>query len=562
MKPNSHSQAFRFSSPINPLGRTNMPFIRRVLVAVLITSFSLVTFAEELNLVPTELTLVDGRKVPGNLACELETHLVLYSPGLGTLASFDKEFVASYTDKNTKLVKLSAPKTLTPDDLKKLNWKGWPDAAPESGPKPAYTTQKWGPPKRLLVWKKLTGLPKMGEALISGQNKITRTMAKTTDPDGWQVLGAPLVDGKWDAETDVILPGVDVDRVYFVQGPTSTYRHLVAENHAWIGLHSMTIVGNLWIHERGRCNTTAVAPAIFSGNAHTFTRNDRPTLFDHCRGKAGFSTDDKEMTNLTWDSRSYGLCQYMFTQKDKGMSVEIIGSFTSGDKFWTYTGITIIGPDSSVHADTRSGDHIYKDGTLQLMSGAHWHKFNNRMYGSDMEVDGKVEFGTKERPLTKDVVVDLGWKDYTAVNHKNKNHKIDWEPCGFLVRKQGTVRMCSADPKTARVVFRYLDRDGGPGWSDTGRSNNTPGPYYKELPRRIDILLLGDVELDGVHFEDLHKGGIRLGDLAMKSKLKNFTFGKNCGSSKPEELFSLYTPWVPPAGWTEDEVVKKATAEK
>jgi len=52
----------------------------------------------------TELTLFDGRKVQG----ELDTHLVLYSPGLGTLKSFRKEFIASYT-KGTELVKLAAP---------------------------------------------------------------------------------------------------------------------------------------------------------------------------------------------------------------------------------------------------------------------------------------------------------------------------------------------------------------------------------------------------------------------------------------------------------------------
>jgi len=52
--------------------------------------------AVELKLVTTELTLVDGRTVPGQLACEMKDRLILYSPNLGTLASFEKRFVAEY----------------------------------------------------------------------------------------------------------------------------------------------------------------------------------------------------------------------------------------------------------------------------------------------------------------------------------------------------------------------------------------------------------------------------------------------------------------------------------
>ena len=86
----------------------------RSLVTMLIVCCSLTARAAELVLTPTELTLVDGRKVQGQLACELEDRLVLYSPNLGTLASFRNEFVASFTDKDKKVVKVSAPRNLTP----------------------------------------------------------------------------------------------------------------------------------------------------------------------------------------------------------------------------------------------------------------------------------------------------------------------------------------------------------------------------------------------------------------------------------------------------------------
>lgn len=65
------------------------------------------------------------------MACELEGHLVLYSPGFGTLASFRKELVASYT-KGGQAVTVTAPRKLTPEEqrLGLNNWTDWPDAVP------------------------------------------------------------------------------------------------------------------------------------------------------------------------------------------------------------------------------------------------------------------------------------------------------------------------------------------------------------------------------------------------------------------------------------------------
>ncbi len=62
-------------------------------------------------------------------------------------------------------------------------------------------------------------------------------------------------------------------------------------------------------------------------------------------------------------------------------------------------------------------------------------------------------------------------------------------------------------------------------------------------------------------FEDTHKGGIRLGDLGMKGKIKNVTFGKKCGSGKPDERFALDEKGKPPVGWSEDPVVSKVTGK-
>ncbi len=520
---------------------------RSALGLLLLCAFTTVSAAAELSLTPTEVMLVDGRKVQGQLACELDSHLVLYSPGLGALKSFRKEFVASYT-RGGKAVKVSAPRALTAEETKiDLDWNGWPDAVPEKGPKPAYTTQKWSPPKRLLVWKTLDGKAPMHDELVSGQNRVKVALFQGQDPANWLVLGAPLGSGnKWDLDTDVILPSAGLEKFYSVIIPGAQFRHLMVENHAWIGFgdpSGMNVAGNFWVHERGRGGVSSVKPGDFIGPYHTFCRNDRAPIFD----QRTFNVDDPTFVAFTWDNRGYRLAQYVNVKKDAGASVEFLGSHISGDKFWIFSGIGIIGPDSSVHADTRNGDWVQKNGTLQLMSGAHWGKCQNKISTDEKIIEGLLEFGTRERPLTKDAVVQSSWKDYTGISFK-----ITGEGKSFTVEKVGKVRMCSADPKTARVVFRYLNRDLGPQWVE-----EIKGTPYRELPRRTDLVLLGDVELDGVVFEDVHQGGVRLGDPAMKAKIKNVTIGQNCGGTKLEELFALYEKGKPPVGWSADPVVLK-----
>jgi len=523
-----------------------MPAILRPCFVLLLCALA---GAAELKLQPTELVLVDGRTVQGQLAAELDTHLILYSPGLGSLKSFRREFVASYT-KDKKPITVSAARALSPEELKvDLDWNGWVDAPPEKGPKPAYTTQKWGPPKRLLIWKTLDGKTPQKTELVSGQNQVNVAHFQGQDPANWLVLGAPLEDpAKWDLETDVILPGVSIDRIYSVHYPSGIFRHLMVENHAWIGFKGgYKVAGNFYVHERGRGGVASVSPGEFLGAFHTFCKNGRPPIYDQCKGHT-YDTDLKSFIPYTWDSRGYCLAQYILVKKDTGISVEFLGSHISGDKFWLFNGIGIIGPDSSVHADTRNGDWVQKNATLQLMSGAHWGKVANKITTEEKRIEGVLEFGTKERPLTKDVFVDTSWKDYSGISFK-----LTGEGKGFILEQGATMRMTSADPKTARVVFRYLDRDMGPQWCE-----EIKGVPYRELPRRIDLVLLGDVEMDGVLFEDTHKGGIRLGDLGMQSTFKNVTFGKNCGSTKPEEMFALYEKGKPPVGWSEDPVVQKA----
>jgi hypothetical protein len=479
--------------------------------------------AAGLQLKPVELELIGGRKVVGRLAAETETHLVLYSLGGGALHSFPKRLLS---------------KAAVADTSQRVDWSGWPDAAPATGPKPDYTTQKWGPPKRLRVWAK-PGKP-----------------GRLNDPANWLVFGEPLVPGKvWDDETDAVLPGSE--KPYLATGGVSepvgdrlnlTFRHMTVENGADVQTQDARVNGNLWIREQGSFGMRFSIAAV--GPHHTFIRNDRPKLF-----KVGVNPHALPGKTLG----GYYIAQYITVQKAKGASLEFVGQFLSNDKFNVYSGTCVIGPGGAVMTSNRNPDHIHPGATIEVMSGGIWGKHTQRNRSVSYVVEGTATIGSVRRPITEDTVVAMPFKDYSGVMGGARDVTVarDWaggEVFGFQVTPKGRLRVHSADSAKARAVFCYHKRETGAECLDFNLPPgqlNTREDLYKKLPRRIDLVLLGDVELDGVVFEDVHKGGIRLRDMAMRDKFRNVVWGKNCGG-KPDEMFSLFKPHTPPQGWVEE----------
>jgi hypothetical protein len=54
------------------------------------------------------------------------------------------------------------------------------------------------------------------------------------------------------------------------------------------------------------------------------------------------------------------------------------------------------------------------------------------------------------------------------------------------------------------------------------------------------MLLTGDVQLDGVEFNDVLRGGILMSDPALRARWKNVFFGPS-NFAGPDELFA---PWL------------------
>jgi len=193
-----------------------------------------------------------------------------------------------------------------------------------------------------MIWNKLAGGPKKNGSFSrfgrgEEDSNVACIMGKTGDAGSWLVLGAPGTT--WDVETDVLLPGVDLDQAYLILASERLrFRHFSAENHALLHANhaGMSIQGNVWIHERGRCQENSVADSTFEGPYHTFILNERPPVYTIKEKSFRIDESWKPWKALTWDAYGYRLSQYIFVKKDRGASLEFRGSFFAGDKFWCF----------------------------------------------------------------------------------------------------------------------------------------------------------------------------------------------------------------------------------
>jgi len=479
-----------------------------------------------LSLQPTELTLVDGRKVQGQLACEMDDRLVLYSPNLGSVASFEKRFVAEYVVlKDKKKIMLNPARPLTAEESDYWGWKGWPDAAPEKGPVPAYAKESWIPPKRLLVWAK------------PGENG---DFSKT---ESWLVYGEPLVTGKWwDEQTDVLLPSAP-NRYILVSGNhpelpeggrlSYTARHIMVERNGLIQTSGCSVFGNEWVHRGGK--TGIRFGHTWAGSRNTYARFDFLPVMP-------LGTSDLDVifgVGEAKDAEHYrpeselDIGQYLGVSKDGNASVELLGCFGSRDKFIATKGTAIAGPDMQFSTSNRNSDYVHPGATLVLLDGAIWGKRGDFGIRNSMDVYGTLQAGLPDRPLTRDATLILNAKDYQGTGSHEFGATGTKDDAGMRLYPGGTMRVHSSDPAKARLVIRC-------GLSDRQSS-----------VKLIDVVLLGDAVLDGVVFMDLWKGGLRLKDLKQKKAWKHVSF-VDCQSQKPEELYAVYQKDTPPSGYTEN----------
>jgi len=515
----------------------------------------------ELELTPCTIELVDGRQIEGQLATQfkMDDHLIVYSPRLATVRSFLKDHVHALTVDGQR-EQLNPKRELTDEDEQLLGEVEWPAEPPTEGFIPAYTTETWSKPKQLLVWANPGKSGRFG-----GPGNWLRNGEPMAEMATHRYMfekrhGRPETDATLTPETDILVPAAGQSYQIRARGRGSSYvaRHVTAEHNANFLHGTSGIYGNLWVGQDGRFDGGGNAP--FRGSKHTFLRNGLP--------RAGNEpiTDPQELETKhlarKWELR----------KKDAKASMEIIGSARSGDETHVVRGRLIVAENSTVDIGARCTQTIYKNGVLELHSGSYFGKTSNYV-NTDMLVRGTVLAGTPERPLTHDCYVGLSTSDWKGrirelilpiqgqqragrfvgtIPSRRENNDPSVH-IGLTVTESGRIRVHSADPSQARIVFRWHGHHGR--GSDSGTAflnieNERQQKMWELIRGRVCAAFLGDVQLNGVVFDHFHKGGIMLAEMDMPDQWKHVTFGEH-NAADPNELYAPIPTHLAPEdkGW-------------
>ena len=370
--------------------------------------------------------------------------------------------------------------------------------------KTRYAQHKW-PKGRVLVWAN------PGKGAENGW-----------DVSYWLEDGKPATE-PFDANTDLVLP--DFGKLtYYVKltdgrkYQRSAFRHLTVGSHACVIGH-FSVHGNIWIKAGGstRFSDSAV------GDGNTFWRND----------------------NLSggWDKRGTQLVDHFFFRKLPTASTEFIGIHWSDDNWQVESGTMIVGPDTEIGMGNRTPPVIRKGATLAIMDGAYFTHRTNMDWGDDLTVEGTLQGGLPERPLTRDARLAIGWKSKGIFidSPKGGNRVSSVGDIGLRLTKDGLIKAYIAPMSNAHLIMNcsHIDPDSRE-MDIQARAHGMTGdvlvPKLNTLPRVIDMVLDGNVEWTGILLDDIARHGIKI---ASKPDLSGTApaFGPN-NQGKPSELFT------------------------
>jgi len=480
--------------------------------------------APGLKLEPCTIKLVDGTQIKGRLVTQLnmDKRLIVYSPRLATFRSILKRHV-HVLSVDGRREQLNPKGALSEADHHLLGRTTWPSQPPKQGRRPDYTQEDWNAPERLLVWAN----PGTSGALHKEAN--------------WHIVGKPLdqsnTGGPWlSTDTDILLPASQEKyRVKYGDRDAgkARCRHVTVEHKAKVEFSTVqALTGNVW-SARGGFYRSRYTTRL-SGGKDTFFLNDRPLLTPEAPQAeplgGGYHIPYK-LPDPGWND--YRVAQYLRVRKAKGASAEFVGSVASSDDFQLVSGTAIVGEDSQLLPGARSAQLFRKGTTLRLMSGAEYGKRINQWgsgygirYGTgstDAVIAGRIEAGTEQHPITKDVRFGLSFKAVPGV--RDLEH-----PQPSLVLGPGAdIAVHTADPDQAKLVIDWHQRHHN--W----HINRTEG--YKDWPREIIIAIGGMPMLENVRFNDLARDGLKLAFPSIVKQWKNVTFGDRC-RGKPDELIT------------------------
>ena len=440
----------------------------------------------------------------------------------------------------------------TADNPQYKNKKTWPMLVGDE----YFLKEKWEK-GRTYIWN----VKKSIEA--NKKSRRRRGVADATDPGNWidAATGKPATELP-DMNTDLILP--DSETPYRAalgeENKKGAFcRHVTIGKNARFSSwgsrgHCFRLFGNLWIRPGGSM-ATGQGNIIFTGDKHTFLRNDWPQdgvlkkIHDE-RTVSPYKVNG-EIIKTPWMANRMGT--YMVHNKADGVSTELLGFVGMADEVRIQSGVFIVGRDSRFVTTGPSSVSVQKGAKVVLMDGAQCshgkNQFVNRDWG--VKAGGAVTGGTPDRPLKRDAYFGVGYRNWMNLPvpeqpNKNKNKKARKQPPGpkryygyggSNAQIEGDLIGYPAKGTDARLVvcWQRISSGGAGNW---GRGDEAFKKVFPKMPPKITVSIGSAAKLENVRFDDLHRGGILAprADIFKSEGWKNVTFGDACLSKDPKEL--------------------------
>ncbi len=531
-----------------PMNRcTRVMLISAVGVLISAAAYARSDDGPELELKPCTIELVDGTEVAGKLAVQfdMDDHLIVYSPRLATVRSFLKDHVHALTV-DCEREELNPKRELTEEDRKLLGQVEWPDAPPAEGHKPAYTTETWEKPKRLMVWAKPGRTGRFGQPgnwLMNGERvgafvpyEYESRRPPTFRPTKYKAIVGPHVD--------MLIPAAGKRysvRLVNKDLGSARPRHVTVESNGGLTFKLDGGYGNVWVSEHAEFD--GGGQATIRGVKHTFIVGG-PRM-PEAQDIRKITNDGAEAGKPGYFRGKHFARKLVFRKDDPKASVELIGSARTGDETQFIRGVLIVSEDSLLSIGPRCTQTIFRDAVIQMQDGAILAKHSNYLAMDDMAVFGTLRAGGPYRPIARNCYVGLSSTDWQGtirqIGYEEERiapwwdgaDTADWPSYVSLrVGPGARIETHSADPDAARLVFCSHGKEGF-GDHIRGVEGERQTAAYRELLGRISIACMEEeLSLNGVSFRDMDEGGLVLPDIDLHSTWKNVSFG----DSTPEKL--------------------------
>lgn len=493
------------------------------------------------------ITLVDGATIDGEV---LFVHpnaprLVVRSPKNASLQSLPLALVHQ-AEVNGQSKTFNPKRELTADELAALEANAtWAEDVGD-GQIGNYARERWDKAPAI-IWRYPgeDGNGLIAESWLDERGQVLEASPWETDASVDNRGRKQPEQGRF--EGDVLLPAADTQ--YMVLQPGNRdhlgefeLRHLTVENNAEYRIR-YTILGNLWMKHGSKLGGGTQTGELGSRalDKHTIARFDNYSVEDRPKGVA---------EEHAW-AYAPDISHWVSVETGENGSLEVVGlSGGPSDRIALLSNSTLIISEDSYLGNGNRGAFFAQAGTTAvLLNGARvgapdpisGGSGGNKMgtYG----INGRLLFGTPDHPLTRDLVFSAC---YYLPNRVSADASVGQRANGasFILGDSGEMIVHSADPKTARVIFRPRDRvlpfeQYSLPRELWGRKEEDQVSLWdighEAVPTGVAAVFRGRTDFNGVVFDGFYEGGI-LVDPAAARRWKNVSFG-DANHAEPEKLF-------------------------